>query len=80
MQNPDGSFSTDFFRESGNAADKQLRINSTGHTLEWLALALPDAELKEQWVQDAANALAMTILDLQERRSRAVGSTTRSTG
>jgi hypothetical protein len=64
-QNGDGSFSTDFFRGPGNAADKQLRVNTTGHTLEWLALALSDAELKEQWVQDAANALALMILDMQ---------------
>jgi hypothetical protein len=65
-QNSDGCFSTSFFRGPGNAPDKQLRINTTGHTLEWLALALPDAELKEPWVQDAANALAVTILDLQD--------------
>jgi hypothetical protein len=66
-QNPDGSFSTDFFRGPGNAADKQLRINTTGHTLEWLALALTDAELKEQWVEDAASALSLTILELQDQ-------------
>jgi hypothetical protein len=35
-------------------------------TLEWLALALSDAELKEPWVEDAANALAMQILDMQD--------------
>jgi hypothetical protein len=64
-QNSDGSFSTDFFRGPGDAADKQLRINTTGHTLEWLALALSDAELKEEWVQRAANALALMILDMQ---------------
>jgi hypothetical protein len=63
-QNPDGTFSTDFFRGPDNKADKQLRINTTGHTLEWLSLALSDAELREQWVQDAAAALALQILDL----------------
>jgi hypothetical protein len=65
-QNPDGSFSTDFFRGPGNASDKQLRINTTGHILEWLALALTESELNEQWVQDGANALALMILDLQD--------------
>jgi hypothetical protein len=64
-QNGDGSFSTDFFAGPANVQDPQRRINTTGHTLEWLALALPDAELKEQWVQDAANALSLMILDLQ---------------
>jgi hypothetical protein len=65
-QNADGSFSTSFFRGPGNATDKQLRINTTGHTLEWLSLALSDSEMKEQWVQDAANALSMMILDQQD--------------
>jgi hypothetical protein len=66
LQNPDGSFSTDFFRGPGNADDKQLRINTTGHTLEWLALALSDTDLRQPWVQDAANALALMILDQQD--------------
>jgi hypothetical protein len=64
-QNPDGSFSTEFFRGPGNSPDKQLRINTTGHTLEFLALALTDAELKEPWVQEAANALCLMILEQQ---------------
>src|SRR5581483_2522888 len=64
-QNPDGAFSTDFFRGPGNSTDKALRINTTGHTLEWISLALSDEELREPWVQDGANALAMLILDMQ---------------
>jgi hypothetical protein len=65
-QNPDGSFSTNFFRSPGNAADKDLRINTTGHILEWLALALSDEELRRPWVQDAVNALALMILERQD--------------
>jgi hypothetical protein len=66
-QNPDGSFSTDFFRGPGNAPDAVRRINTTGHTLEWLALALSEEELHEPWVQDAANALALMILELRDQ-------------
>jgi hypothetical protein len=44
-----------------------LRINTTGHTFEWLALALTDAELREPWVEDAANALALLILSVGDR-------------
>src|SRR5262249_17391059 len=62
-QNADGTFSTSYFRERGNSADKMLRINTTGHILEWLALALSDDELVQPWVQAAANALALQILD-----------------
>jgi hypothetical protein len=65
-QNPDGAFSTAHFRGPGNAADKQARISTSGHILEWLALALSDEELKQQWVEDGANAVALMILDLQD--------------
>jgi hypothetical protein len=64
-QNADGSLSTNWFKGPGESADKGLRITTTGHTLEWLALALDDEEIKEQWVQDAANALAVAIMDMQ---------------
>jgi hypothetical protein len=64
-QNPDGAFSTNFFSGPGNSPDKSRRVNSTGHMLEWMALALSDDELKEPWVQEAANALALLILDLE---------------
>jgi hypothetical protein len=64
-RNADGSFSTSFFNGPGNALDNTLRINTTGHTLEWLSLALSDEELKKEWVQDAAQALALRILEVQ---------------
>jgi hypothetical protein len=65
FQNPDGSFSTRYLAGPGNARDVQLRIGTTGHVLEWLALSLSDRQLHEPWVQDAANALALMILDSQ---------------
>ncbi len=46
LQNPDGSFSTDFFRGSAHVDDMRQRINSTGHILEWLALSLSGEELQ----------------------------------
>jgi hypothetical protein len=66
FQSSDGSFSTSFFEQRGNAPDRSLKINTTGHTFEWLALTLTDAELREGWVQDAANALALLILEAKE--------------
>ncbi len=64
-QNPDGSFSTSFFRDRGNLTDMQLRMNTTGHTLEWLALALTDAELRQPWVREAASRLALMFLEIK---------------
>jgi len=66
LQNPDGSFSTNFFRGPGNDRDITLRLSSTGHTLEWLAFSLTDSQLGEPWVQRAANALALMILETQD--------------
>ena len=66
FQNADGTFSTNYFRGPGNSPDKQLRIASTGHTLEWLALALSNEELKEEWMRRAVSALSLQILELQD--------------
>ena len=66
LQNPDGSFSTNSFRGPGDDRDMKLRISTTGHTLEWLALSMTDAQLQESWVQHAANALALMILEIQD--------------
>jgi hypothetical protein len=67
QQNPDGSFSTAYFRERANDPDVAAHISTTGHIFEWLALALSDEELKEPWVQSAASALAMTFLENQTK-------------
>lgn len=66
-QNPDGSFSTSHFRDRGDAPDIKVRISSSGHILEWLALSLSDQELHETWVQEAVNALALMFLDVQDQ-------------
>jgi hypothetical protein len=67
FQQSDGSFSTSFFDGPGNNPDMERRINTTGHTLEWLALSLPDAELKAAWVEQAVDALTRMIFDIQDK-------------
>jgi hypothetical protein len=73
-QNADRSFSTRFFegrdenpdpeRDELDPQRKQRRINTTGHIFEWLSLSLTDKQLREPWVEDAANTLALMILKL----------------
>jgi hypothetical protein len=64
LQNKDdGSFSTRYFDGPGDDPDTTVRIATTGHILEWLALAMTDEQLKQQWVADAADALAKLILE-----------------
>jgi hypothetical protein len=67
LQNGDGSFSTDFFNGPGNVPDMERRMNTSGHIFEWLMLALSDDELRQPWVQDAANALTMMFLEIEGR-------------
>jgi hypothetical protein len=62
FQNPDGSFSTSYLQGKGNVPDSQLRLATTGHVLEWLALALTDKELHQEWVERAADELTLMIL------------------
>lgn len=64
LQNPDGSFSTDYFKGKGHADDPHLRIGTTGHVVEWLALAMTDDELKAPWMQEAVSRLSLMILDM----------------
>ena len=47
LQNPDGSFSTNYFRGRANRADTERRLETTGHILEWLVFSLPKEELRE---------------------------------
>ncbi len=52
-QNPDGSFSTRFFERPGTSPDLALNLGCTGHTLEFLSIAVPDEALNEPWMQRA---------------------------
>jgi hypothetical protein len=57
FQNPDGSFSSNYFQRGGKSADLISDVAVTGHILEFLTLALTDAELQEPWVKRAATRL-----------------------
>lgn len=61
----DGAFSTQYVSKAEHLPELTARIATTGHVLEWLALALTDAELRQPWMEDAASALAKMILDNQ---------------
>lgn len=62
-QNPDGSFSTRYFAGPGSSPDLAQNLGTTGHTLEFLTLALTDEQLREPWVQRAV----VSLCDLFQR-------------
>ncbi|QDT42609.1 hypothetical protein Pan241w_26950 [Gimesia alba] len=63
MQNFDGSFSYDYFFQKSASNNFQERLETTGHTLEFLMMALPDKRLNEEWVRKAISLLANDIID-----------------
>ena len=62
MQNRDGSFSSNFYKGPGFSSDFSTRLNTTGHQLEWIMVALPQSRLKEQWVRNAVECLARDLI------------------
>jgi hypothetical protein len=61
-QQPDGTFSTNYWIRPSTSPDAALRLNTTGHTLEFLTLATSDAQLREPWIRRAAVELC-NLLD-----------------
>jgi hypothetical protein len=62
MQNYDGTFSAKFYETSGFENDLNKRFNTTGHTMEFLSIGLPDERLNEQWVRNAVTALCNDLI------------------
>jgi hypothetical protein len=58
LQNPDGSFSTDWFKGPGAETDVDRRLKTTGHILEWLTYVSSDEQLNYYRNVRAVNYLA----------------------
>ena len=62
LQNPDGSLSHAYFKQRGHTNDVVARVGSSGHTLEFLMMALPQRELSQPWVRAAVGRVAADLL------------------
>ena len=62
LQNPDGSFSNEFYKGPGHTTDVNKRFNTTGHTMEFLSAALPKERLNETWVRNAVWMLSRELI------------------
>jgi hypothetical protein len=67
-QQPDGSFSTGFFARPGSSPDVDTTLHATGHTLEWLDVALTKQQLQEPWVTAAVTRLCQLLEDNSQRQ------------
>jgi hypothetical protein len=62
LQNSDGSFSSAFYKGPMHTNDVNERFNTTGHTMEFLSIALPEQRLHEQWVRNAVWTLSRELV------------------
>lgn len=62
LQNPDGSFSTEWFTRRGNSPDIDRRLKTSGHILEWIAFSLSDEELRDPKMVKAVDYVAGLLL------------------
>lgn len=62
-QQPDGTFSTNYFIRPSTSDDMGTRLGTTGHTFEFLTVALDDRQIHEPWYEKSLLAL----LDMLER-------------
>ena len=68
LQNNDGSFSTSFFRAPDDSGDIDRRLETTGHTLEWLVFSLPGSQLQDRRVVKAVDYLTNLLMSNRQRK------------
>jgi hypothetical protein len=68
LQNPDGSFSTDWFVRRADYGDIGRRLQTTGHITEWLAYSLPKDQLVDAKMVKSVDYLATILLENPNQR------------
>lgn len=68
LQNYDGSFSARFYETSGHTTDLNQRFNTSGHTMEFLSIGLPESRLQETWVKNAVTSLCNDLIANRQRQ------------
>ncbi len=63
LQNPDGSFSTNWYEARGNDPKDERKVQTTGHMLEWLMFTVGDDQLQTERVQKGIDFLLKHIAD-----------------
>jgi len=63
LQNPDGSFSTNWFESRGNEPNVERKVQTTGHMLEWLLFTVSDEDVRSRRVEKAIDFLISNIYD-----------------
>lgn len=61
LQNSDGSFSTDWFAGRSDRNDIDRKLETTGHTLEWMVYSLPKERLTDERLVRAVKFLTQLM-------------------
>jgi hypothetical protein len=72
LQNPDGSFSTEWFARRDNRPDVDRKIQTSGHILEWLILSLPEEQLRSPAMVKSLDFVATSLAN-EPNRSWSIG-------
>jgi hypothetical protein len=67
LQNPSGSFSTQWFWRRSDSGDVDRQLETTGHIFEWLAFSLSDAQLRAPSAVRGASFLADLLMSQPDR-------------
>lgn len=68
LQNPDGSFSTNWYEGRGNEPKAERKVQTSGHMLEWLMFTVSDSELRSPRVQKAVDFLLDHIYEKRDTK------------
>lgn len=68
LQNPDGSFSTNWYEGRGNEPNDERKVQTSGHMLEWLMFTMSDEELKSPKVAKGIDFLLSKIYDQRDNK------------
>src|SRR5205085_490231 len=63
LQNPNGSFSTEWFVVRADFGDTARRLQTTGHITEWLAFSLSKEQMVEPRMVKSVRYLTELMLD-----------------
>ena len=68
LQNPDGSFSTDWYEGRANDPNEERKVQTSGHMLEWLMFTLTDEEIKQPKIAKGIEFLLSKIYDKRDHK------------
>ncbi|QDT64843.1 hypothetical protein [Calycomorphotria hydatis] len=63
LQNNDGTFSSNYYKGRGFTRDPSKRVSTSGHTLEFLMMAVPEEQLQQEWIRNAVSAVSKDLLE-----------------